>query len=190
MLSSLYDPSKGRTEKLEYWNGSLQCCSQPSLSPLAGAFLCVWRKAAVCLSPPPNSVSCSKEYADGRNARCTNYIFLGWRCWENYKQLYFFFFLFMKCLLNYFFWLKCSPPLKLEIFASGIFPPRPFGLFPIIVLASFLKGCLVCPNRGLCSLSFWIHCLVWIEVYYNKICCLFFFLKNLLTSYLSPPGSR
>lgn len=92
------------------------------------------------------------------------------------NNLYFFLF-FMKCLLNYFFWLKRSPPLKLELFASGVFPPRPFGLFPIIVLPSSLKGCLVCPDRGLCSLSrlsFWIHCLVWIEVYYNKICCLFF----------------
>lgn len=65
-----------------------------------------------------------------------------------------FFSLFMKCLVNYFFWLKRSPPLKLELFASGIFPPRPSGLFPIIVLASFLKGRLVCPDRGLCSLSF------------------------------------
>ena len=97
----------------------------------------------------------------------------------------FFFSLFMKCLLNYFFWLKRSPPLKLELFASGIFPPRPSGLFPIIVLASFLKGCLVCPDRGLCSLSFWIHCLVWIEVYYNKICCLFFFLKSLDILFIS-----
>ena len=68
------------------------------------------------------------------------------------NNLYFFLF-FMKCLLNYFFWLKRSPPLKLELFASGVFPPRPFGLFPIIVLPSSLKGCLVCPDRGLRSLS-------------------------------------
>ena len=33
------------------------------------------------------------------------------------NNLYFFLF-FMKCLLNYFFWLKRSPPLKLELLTS------------------------------------------------------------------------
>ena len=89
--------------------------------------------------------------------------FSGLKMLGKLQTTYIFFLSFHEGLLNYFFWLKHSPPLKLELFASGIFPPRPFGLFPIIVLPSSLKGCRVCPDRGLCSLSrlsFRIHCLV------------------------------